>query len=97
MMPAPNAPPVRFADSSTAQRGRWIAPQARDGGAVSGVLIFAALTLSACASAAAPNGGVASLDALRDVQAACAAKGLTMQLKPEGDPERIDAYACVRK
>ncbi|HKR90333.1 MAG TPA: hypothetical protein VJS38_19365 [Phenylobacterium sp.] len=56
-----------------------------------------ALSLGACAGGPAPNGGVATLDALRDFQAACAAKGQTMQLKAEGDPERIDAYACVRK
>ena len=53
--------------------------------------------LSACAGAGAPTGGVANLDALRDLQAACAAKGMTMKLKTEGDPERIGAYACVRK
>jgi hypothetical protein len=58
---------------------------------------LAALGLSACAGGAAPDGGVANLDALSAFQATCAARGLTMQLKPEGDPERIDAYACVRK
>jgi hypothetical protein len=40
---------------------------------------------------------VATLDALRSFQAACAAKGQTMKLKTDGDPQRIDAYACVRK
>ena len=59
--------------------------------------LLLAMALSACAGGAGPTGGVANLDALRDLQAACAAKGQTMQLKPEGDPERIDAYACVRK
>ncbi len=59
--------------------------------------LLAAMALSACAGGAGPTGDVANLDALRDLQAACAAKGQTMQLKPEGDPERIDAYACVRK
>ena len=54
------------------------------------------LSLSACASGAGPNGGVATLDALRDFQAACAAKGQTMKLKTEGDSQRIDAYACER-
>ena len=58
---------------------------------------FALLGLCACAEGPTPNGGVANLDALRDLQAACAAKGQTMQLKTLGDPERIDAYACVRK
>ena len=56
-----------------------------------------AVSLAACANAPAPNGGVANLDALRDLQAACAARGEAMQLKPQGDPQRIDAYACVRK
>jgi hypothetical protein len=60
-------------------------------------LIVLAAGLAGCASAAAPSGGVANLDALRDLQAACAAKGMTMQLKSQGDPQRIDAYACVRK
>ena len=55
-----------------------------------------ALMLVGCASAATANGGVANLDSLRDLQAACAAQGRTMQLKPQGDPQRIDAYACVR-
>jgi hypothetical protein len=58
---------------------------------------LAAIALSACVGGAGPTGDVANLDALRDLQAACAAKGMTMRLKPEGDPERIDAYACVRK
>ena len=56
-----------------------------------------AASLAACASSATPSGGVANLDALRDLQAACAARGQTMQLKPQGDPQRIDAYACMRK
>jgi hypothetical protein len=60
-------------------------------------VILAALAVGACASGGGPDGGVATLDALRELQAACAAKGQTMQLKTDGDPERIDAYACVRK
>ena len=59
--------------------------------------LLGVLALSACAGGAGPEGDVANLDALRNLQAACAAKGMTMQLKPEGDPQRIDAYACVRK
>ena len=85
------------ARSSTAQRGRWIGAQRRDGGGVWTALALSAVALSACAGVGGPTGGVATLDALRDFQAGCAAKGQTMQLKPEGDPERIDAYACVRK
>ena len=60
-------------------------------------LLLMALGVSACAGAAAPEAGVATLDALQQLQAACAAKGQTMQLKTDGDPQRIDAYACVRK
>jgi hypothetical protein len=55
------------------------------------------LGLAACAGGAGPAGDVANLDSLRDLQAACAAKGMTLQLKTDGDPQRIDAYACVRK
>ena len=36
------------------------------------------LSLGACASEGGPSGGVATLDALRDFQAACAAKGQTL-------------------
>ena len=56
-----------------------------------------ALALSACASAPMRDEGLATLDALRDAQAACGARGGTMQLKPEGDPTSIDAYVCARK
>lgn len=55
-----------------------------------------AVSLGACAGGPTREGGVASLDALRDAQAACAARGGTMQLKPEGDPTYIGAYACQR-
>jgi len=63
----------------------------------SAAMMLATITLAACAGGAAPSGGVANLDALRNLQAACAASGMTMQLKSQGDPQRIDAYACVRK
>lgn len=56
-----------------------------------------ALSLGACAGGPTRDEGVATLDALRDAQAACAARGLTMKLKTEGDPQYIDAYACERK
>ena len=59
-------------------------------------IALSALSLGACAGGPTRDEGLATLDALRDMQAACAAKGLTMKLKTEGDPERIDAYACVR-
>jgi len=59
-------------------------------------ITLSALALGACASGATRDKGVATLDALRDVQAACAARGGTMQLKPDGDPQYIGAYACQR-
>ena len=55
------------------------------------------LVLSACAGGNGPEGGVATLDALQKFQADCAARGLTMQLKTDGDSQSIDAYECVRK
>ena len=59
-------------------------------------ITLGALALSACASGGARDEGVATLDALRDAQAACAARGGTLQLKPEGDAQYIGAYACQR-
>jgi hypothetical protein len=59
--------------------------------------LAAAFALSACAGAPTRDEGVATLDALRDAQAACAAKGGILQQRPEHDPESIDAYVCVRK
>jgi hypothetical protein len=59
-------------------------------------LALIASSLAACAGPVRRDEGVATLDALRDVQAACAAKGGTMKLKPEGDAQSIDAYACER-
>ena len=62
-----------------------------------GAALIAALAVSACAGGAGPNGGYADLDALQKLQASCAAQGLMMKLKPDGDPESIQAYECVRK
>jgi hypothetical protein len=58
--------------------------------------IIGLLALTACAGGGRDE-GIATLDALSDLQKTCAARGGTMQLKPEGDPASIDAYACVRK
>ena len=58
--------------------------------------LIALLALTACAGGGRDE-GVATLDALSDLQKTCAAQGGTMQLKPQGDPTSIDAYACVRK
>jgi len=54
-----------------------------------------ALGLSACA--AAPLGGIATIDTLRDAQAACAAKGNTLRLKRNGDPKYLEDYACEKE
>jgi len=62
-----------------------------------GAIIVAALSLSACASGGGPDGGIANLDALQSFQATCAARGMSMQLRPEGDAQMIQAYQCVRK
>jgi hypothetical protein len=59
--------------------------------------MLAALALGACADGGGPTGGVANLDALQSFQNDCAAKGMKMQLKPDGDPTSIQAYECVRK
>ncbi len=58
--------------------------------------ILMALALGACASAA-PAGGVANYDALKKAHADCAAKGGTLVLQKNGDPEYIGDYACERK
>jgi hypothetical protein len=54
------------------------------------------LGLTACESAS-NAGGVADYDALRQAQQACAAQGGEFKLKPGGDAEYIQDYACVRK
>jgi hypothetical protein len=59
-------------------------------------ILLLALGAGACATGG-PEGGVASYDALRQAQQDCAARGGTMRLKPQGDPQSIQAYACERK
>jgi hypothetical protein len=58
--------------------------------------LILALALGACATGG-PVGGYANYDALKAARDACTAKGGTFKLKTEGDPQRIDAYACERK
>ncbi|MDB5466793.1 MAG: hypothetical protein JWQ46_1555 [Phenylobacterium sp.] len=60
------------------------------------LILALALGASACASGGR-DGGYASYDALRATQQACAAKGMTMRLKTEGNAQSIDGYACERK
>ena len=52
--------------------------------------------LAACA-VGGPQGGYANYDALARMQQDCAAKGGTLKLKPEADPQWVDGYACERK
>ena len=54
------------------------------------------LGLTACETAA-NEGGVADYDALRKAQQACAAQGGVFKLKPGGDAQYIQDYACERK
>lgn len=58
--------------------------------------LLALLAAGACATAA-PEAGVANYDALKKAHEACAAKGGTLVLQKNGDPEYIGDYACERK
>jgi hypothetical protein len=60
------------------------------------LLAMLALGLTACESAS-NAGGVADYDALRQAQQACAAQGGTFKLKPGGDAEYIQDYACEKR
>jgi len=62
-----------------------------------GLLLASTLALGGCIGSGGPSGGYADLDALQKFQASCAAQGLVMKLKPDGDPQAITAYECVRK
>jgi len=59
--------------------------------------IILALSLSACATAPEPAGGVATYDVLKRAADACQAKGGTFQLKKLGDSQYVQDYACERK
>ena len=59
------------------------------------LLLAPMLALAACASSSA-YGNYANYDTLKQAQDACAAKGGTMVLRAQGDPQSIDAYACKR-
>ncbi|WP_148216832.1 hypothetical protein [Phenylobacterium zucineum] len=55
------------------------------------------LALAACATAPAQReGGLATYDALRDAQQACAAKGLTLKLRDQGNARRLDHWSCQK-
>lgn len=58
------------------------------------------LSLTACASDAggpSVDGGVASYDAIKNAQAACAAKGGELVLDRSNSGQSITDYACKRK
>jgi hypothetical protein len=64
-----------------------------------GLVIRAALSLSACASGAGfgKSGGIATYDDLKAAQKACADKGGTLKLQKNGDVQYLDDYACEKK
>ena len=57
--------------------------------------ILGLLALSACETPAA-EGGVANYDALRQASEACKGEGGHLVLRPGGDSEDIQDYACEK-
>ena len=57
------------------------------------------MALTACASGAGfgQAAGVATYDDLKKAQEACAAKGGSLKLQKNGDPQFLDDYACEKK
>ena len=60
-------------------------------------LAIALAALAAACASPTPEGGIANYDALRQAHGDCAAKGGTLVLKKNGDPEELQDYACERK
>jgi hypothetical protein len=60
------------------------------------VSLAACALLSACA-AGVNEGGLANYDALKRASADCEAKGGELQLRNEGNAERISDFSCKRK
>lgn len=58
------------------------------------LFLVALLALAACS--ATPIGGVATYDELKKAQEACQAKGGALTLKPMGDSQYLEDYACKR-
>ena len=60
--------------------------------------LLAALMLTACTTGAGfgQAGGVATYDDLKKAQQACAAKGGSLKLQKNGDPQFLDDYACEK-
>lgn len=63
-----------------------------------GLVILAALALTACATGAGfgKSGGLATYDDLKSAQKACADKGGTLRLQKNGDAKFLDDYACEK-
>ncbi len=62
-------------------------------------LFVAGVLLSACSTGAGfgQSGGVATYDDLKTAQEACAAKGGSLKLQRNGDPQFLGDYACEKK
>ena len=62
------------------------------------LVILTALMLTACATGAGfgQAGGVATYDDLKKAQQSCAAKGGSLKLQKNGDPQFLDDYACEK-
>ena len=56
-----------------------------------------ALALAASGCLTGRDYGYATYDALAQAQRECAARGGVFKQKPEGNPSRIDGFACERK
>jgi len=65
------------------------------------LIVGAGLALAGCGTTegvgAGHNGGIATYDDLKAAQQACAAKGGTMKLKHNGDPQYLEDYGCEKK
>ena len=60
-------------------------------------VMLSLVALGACASAPAyRDEGLATYDALREAQQACAARGLTLKLRDQGDSRRLDHWTCQK-
>jgi hypothetical protein len=58
------------------------------------VLAVLAVALAACETGMTNAAGTADYDTLKRATDDCKAKGGSLVLKDQGDPQRIDAYVC---
>jgi hypothetical protein len=61
------------------------------------VMIFAAAALAGCSTGSSESlgSGIASYDALRQANAACVARGGSVQPRKDGIPGELADYSCV--